>query len=87
MEWDDDILEEDNVFISQRDGESTDDTGENIQKFGGSVKLMGFVYQGEEALVDGLPDHLSPGHELSVKLVENVLEVVSLDGLFRIEEL
>ena len=30
MEWDDDVLEEDDVLISEWDSESTDDTCEDI---------------------------------------------------------
>ena len=43
--------------------------------------------ESEETLVNGLTNHLSAGHKFGVKLVENVLQVVSFDGLFRVEEL
>jgi hypothetical protein len=87
VQGDDDVLEKDDVFISEWDSESTDDTGQNVQQFGSTVEFMGLVDQGEEALVDGLTDHLSTWHQLGIELVQNVLEVVSLDGLFRVEEL
>ena len=48
---------------------------------------MILVDQGEEALVHGFTDHLAARDELGVQLVENVLEVVALNGLFRVEEL
>jgi hypothetical protein len=43
--------------------------------------------EGEETLVNGLTNHFSAGHKFGVKLVKNVLQIVSLDGLFRVEEL
>ena len=51
MKRNNDVVEEDNMFISERYGESTDDTGKDIQQFGGSVELMVFMDKGEEALV------------------------------------
>ena len=40
-----------------------------------------------EALVNGLPDHLSSWDELGIKLVKDVFEVVSLHIFLRIEQL
>ena len=39
-----------------------------------------------EAVVDGLSDHLSPGDQLGVESVENVLEVFSFPWLLRVKE-
>ena len=81
MKWDDNILEEDYVFVPERNGETGDNRGKDVEELGSTVELMGLVDEGEEALVDCLSDHLSSWHKLGVKLVENVLEVVSLNGL------
>jgi len=51
VEWDDNILEEDYVFISEWDSESTDDTGENVQQLSGTIEFMVFMDKSEEALV------------------------------------
>lgn len=81
VQWDDDVLEENDVFFSQWHGETTDDTGQNIQKLGSSIELESLVDQGVETVVDGFTDHFSPWDEFSVKAVENVLEVLSFAGL------
>ena len=87
MKRDDDVLEENHVFISERDGESTNDTGQNVQKLSGTIEFVGFMDESEKALVNGLSDHLSSWHKLSVQVVENIRKIVPLDGFFGIEEL
>lgn len=47
---------------------------------------MILVDQGVEALVDGLSDHLPSWDQLGVKLVKDILEVVSLNTLLGVEE-
>ena len=64
VERNDDILEEDHVFVSQRNCESTDDTGQDIEEFSSTVELVSFVDQRVETLVYGLSNHLSSGYEL-----------------------
>jgi len=51
MKRNNDVVKEDNMLISERYGESTDDTGKDIQQLGGSVELMVFMDKGEETLV------------------------------------
>ena len=85
VERDDNILEEDYVFFSEWDGESTDNGGKDIEKFGGTIELMVLVDQCEEALVYGLSNHLSSWYKLSIELMKDVLEVVSLDRFFRVK--
>lgn len=87
MERNDNVLEEDYVLISQWDCETTDDTCKNIQELSCSIKFVGFMDKSEEALIHRLSNHLSSWNKLSIKLMENVLQVVSLDRLFRIKEL
>jgi len=51
MKRNNDVVEEDNMLISERDSESTNDTGKDIQQLGGSVELMVFMDKSEETLV------------------------------------
>ena len=71
-------MEEDNVLISKWYSESTDDTCKDIKKLSSSIELMSLVNKRVEALIDGLSNHLSSWDEFGVKLVKNVLQVVSL---------
>lgn len=41
MEGNDDGLEENDVFVSERDCKATDNTGKNIQEFGSSIEFVG----------------------------------------------
>jgi hypothetical protein len=86
VERDDHILEEDDVFFSEGHGESGDDTGQNVEQFRCSVELEGLVDETVEAVVDGLADHLSSGHQLGIEAVQDVLQVLSFSGLFGVEE-
>ena len=85
MEWDDNVLEEDDMLISERNSESTDDTRQNVQKLGRAVEFVILVDQRKEALVDGLTNHFSSWYELRVQLMENVFQVVSLYRLLGVE--
>jgi len=87
MEGDNDGLEEVDVFFSQGDGETTDDTSQNIQKFSSTVEFVVFVDKSVEAISDGLSDHFSSGNELSVESVKDILEIFSFSGFFGIEKL
>jgi len=51
MKRNNDVVKEDNMLISERYGESTDDTGKDIQQLSGTVELMVFMDKGEETLV------------------------------------
>ena len=64
MEWDNDILEKDDMLVSQRDCKATDDTGEDIEKLSSSIEFMSLMDQTIEALIHSLSDHLSPWHQL-----------------------
>lgn len=86
MQRNDDGIEEDDVLISERDSETRDDTCENVKQLSGTIELVVLMDKSEEALIHSLSNHLSSRHELSVKLVEDVLKVVSLDRFFRVEE-
>lgn len=86
MEWDDNVLEENDVLVSEWNGKTTNDTCENIQKFGGTIELMSLMNKKMETLVDSLSNHFSSWDELSIKLMKNVLKIVSLNRLFGIEK-
>ena len=87
MKRNDNVREEDDMLISQWDGETTDDTGKNVEELSSTVELVVLVNECKEALVDGLSNHLSSRHELGVQLVQDVFQVVSFDRLFRVEQL
>lgn len=66
MKRNDNVREEDDMLISQWDGETTDDTGENVEELSSTVEFVVLVNECKEALVDGLSNHLSSRHELGV---------------------
>ena len=74
------------MLVSQRHGKARDDARQDVQQLCCTVKLMRFVDQGVEAFVHGLSDHLSARNQLGVELVQNILEVVALYRLLRIEQ-
>ena len=74
------------MLVSQWHRETRDDRGKDVQKLGGSVELVRLVDQGVEALIHGLSDHLSARNKLGVELVQDILEVVTLYRLLRIEQ-
>jgi hypothetical protein len=78
MKRDDNILEENNVLISEWYSKPTDDTGKNVEKLSSSIELVGLVNEGVKALIDSLSYHLSSWNKFGVKFVKNVLQVVSL---------
>lgn len=86
MKGDDNILEEDDVLVPQRYGESRDDRGKDVKQLCSSIKLMSLVDQSVERLIDGLTDHLAARNQLRVEFVQDVLQVVPLDGLLRVKE-
>jgi len=86
VEWNDDVLEEDNVLISKRNSESTDNASQNVKELCCTIELVVLMDQREEALVDGFTNHFSSWNEFGVQLMQNVLEVVSLYRLLRIEQ-
>lgn len=65
MERDDNILEEYNVFISERDSKARNDARKNIQQLSRSVELVSLMNQREEHFVDRFADHLASGYELN----------------------
>jgi len=82
VKWDDNVLEENNVLVSKWDSKTTDDTCKDIQKLSSTIELMSLMNKEVEALIDSLSNHLSSWDELSIKLMKNVFEVVSLYRLF-----
>jgi len=73
------ILEEDNVLVTKGHCKARDDRGQDVEELGSSVKLMCLVDQTEKAFVNSLSDHFPPWYQLCVKLMKNVLEIVTLD--------
>jgi len=87
VQGDNHILEEDDVLVTKRHSEARNNGGQNIEQLCSTVEFVGLVNEGEEALIDRLTDHLASGHQLSVELVQNILEVITFDGLLRIKKL
>lgn len=61
MQWNYHVLEEDYVFLPQWYGETRNNAGQNVEKFGSPVELEGLVDERVEAVVDGLADHFTSG--------------------------
>lgn len=66
MKRNDNIFEENNMFLSEGNCESTDNRGQDIQELGGSVEFVCLVDQRVEAFVDCLSDHLPSGDQFSI---------------------
>ena len=87
MKWDNNIREKNDVLFSKRYCETTDNTCQDVQKFGSTVEFVGIMDEGKEALIDGLSDHLSSWYQFSIELMQNIFQIVSLDGLLSVKEL
>ena len=66
VKWNDDVLEKNNMLISQRNSESTDNASQNIKKLCSPVELMVLVNKCEELLVDSLSNHFTSWNELGI---------------------
>ena len=64
MKWDDHILEENHVLVSQGHGEAADNGGEDVEKLGRAVEFVCLMDQCVEALIDRLSDHLASWDQL-----------------------
>ena len=58
----DDILEENNMLLSQGNSEAWNDWSQNIQKLWSSIKFECFVDQTVEAVINSFSDHFSSGY-------------------------
>ena len=67
MQWDDHILEENNVLVSERHSESRNDGGKDVQKFSSTVELVRLMNQSVKALIDGLANHFASWYKLEIK--------------------
>lgn len=79
MEWNDNVLEEDHMLISQRHSKATDNACKNVEKLSRTIELMILMDKCEEAFVNGLSNHLSPRNQFSIQLVKNILEIISFN--------
>lgn len=62
MKRNDDVLEEGHMLVSERDSESRDDGGQDVQEFSSAIEFMRFVNERVEGLILGLSNHLASGH-------------------------
>lgn len=82
MEWDDNVLEKHDMLVSKWDCKTTNDTCKNIKELSSTIKFVSFMDKSEETFVDSFSYHLSSWNKFGIKFMQNVLEVVSLDGFF-----
>ena len=68
VERDDDVLKEEDVLVSERDGKSGNDACKDVKQLSGAIEFVIFVNQRVETLVHCFSDHFSPWHELKVKI-------------------
>ena len=59
MQGDDYILEEYDVLVSQGNGETTDDRGQDVKKLSCTIEFVSLVDQLIEGFIDSLTDHLA----------------------------
>lgn len=78
MKWNDNCLEENNVFISKWNGKTGNDRCKDIQKLGGTVEFVGLMDEKEERFINSLSYHLSSWNKFSIEFMKNVFEIVSL---------
>ena len=71
-------VQEEHVFLLERQREAVDDRAQDLEKLGDAVVPLRLVHEGVEDVVDGLADEGAVGHELAVDAVQDRLEVVSL---------
>lgn len=69
MQGNDNVLEEDDVLVPEGHGEATDDAGEDIEELCGAIELVGLVDEAVEALIHGLPYHLSSRDQLANRFI------------------
>jgi hypothetical protein len=80
-----DVLEESDMFFSQRNSETRNDGSQNIQELRCTVEFEILVDQTVETVIDSLSDHLSSGNQFSVESMKDVLQILPFSGLFRVE--
>jgi hypothetical protein len=51
VKWNDNVLEENYMLISEWDSETTDDTCKDIEKLSSTIEFVSLMNEGEEALV------------------------------------
>lgn len=81
MKRDDYILEENDVFVPEWDSKSTNYTCKDIEKLSGTIELVSLMNKGVEAFIDSLSNHFSSWNKFGIQLMQNVLQVVSFNGL------
>lgn len=78
MEWDDNVIEELDVFVPQRYGKPADDRSKDVKNLRSTVKFVCLMDQNLEGLIHDLPHHLSSWHYSRIHLMEDILEVLPL---------
>lgn len=81
VQGDDHILEENDVFISQRHCETRNDTSEDVKQLGSSIEFESLVDERIEAVIDSLTYHFAARHQLGIQPMQNVLQILPLSRL------
>jgi len=68
VKWNNNVLEKDDMLVSERDGEARNDTSQDIEQFSRTVELVSLVDQGVETFVHRFSNHFSPWYQLHTKL-------------------
>jgi len=82
MKRNDNRLKENYVFVPKWYCKSRNNRCQDIQKLGCTVEFMGLMDQKEEGLVNGLSNHLSSWDQFGIELMQDVLQVISLNRFF-----
>jgi hypothetical protein len=86
VQRDNDVLEENYMFFSERDSKPTDDTGKNVKQLRCTIELESLMNQGVETVIDGLTNHFSSRHKFGIQAMKNVFEVLPFSWLLRVEK-
>lgn len=74
------------MFLAKWNGVSADNGGQDVQDLCCTIEFVGLVDQDLKHRVHGSSHHFSAWNDLSIHLVEDVLEVLALGWKLTIEE-
>ena len=86
VEWNECVIEEVNVFFFKRNDVTTDDAGIHVKELTCSIKLVSFMNQVMECILDRRSNNLSSLHKFNIKYIQNLLMNISFFLFFRIRK-
>lgn len=66
VERDNNVFEENNMFFTERNSETTDNSSKNIKKLSCTSEFVVFMNQGVERIVDSTTNKLTTRNKLSI---------------------